>query len=147
MYKKLLGTGVLTLVLAFNHSALADTWGCGEGLHQMVESLKLDETQKAKIKPILEQLKTSIKSDAAQLDQLKTEINKQALSDTMDQGNVDGLVDKKAQLLGNMMKAKIKAKHEISMVLNPQQKTELQQKVQKLEDKISAKYKSCHDQD
>jgi periplasmic protein CpxP/Spy len=146
MYKKILGTGVLTLVLAFN-SALADSWGCGEGLKKMVETLKLDESQKAKINPILEQLKSTMKSDGNQMDDLRKQLNQQVNSDTMDQGTVDGLVDKKVQLIGGMIKAKIKAKHDISMVLNPQQKTELRQKFQNLEEKISAKFKSCHEQD
>lgn len=145
MYKKILGTGVLTLLLAFNHSALADSWGCGEGLKKMVETLKLDESQKAKINPILEQLKSTIKSDGSQMEDLRKQLNQQVSSDTMDQSTVDGLVDKKVQLIANMIKAKIKAKHEISMVLNPQQKTELRQKFQSLEEKISAKYKSCNE--
>lgn len=65
----------------------------------------------------------------------------------MDQATVDGLIDKKTKLVGDMMKAKVTAQNQIYSVLNPQQKTELQNKVKKMEDKMAEQFKSCHDDD
>jgi periplasmic protein CpxP/Spy len=65
----------------------------------------------------------------------------------MDQSAVDDLVNKKATLIGDVMKAKIKAKNQIFVILTPQQRTQLHDMMQKLEDKIAEKYKNCHADD
>lgn len=112
----------------------------------MVESLKLDDSQKSKIKPVLEQLKSTIQNDAAQMKGLHDQLNQQAESANMDQSTVDSLIDKKTKLIGDMMKAKIAAKNQIYAVLTPQQKTELQNKMKKMKEKMEEKFKSCHEE-
>lgn len=44
-----------------------------------------------------------------------------------------------------MIKAKVTAKNQIYSVLNSQQKTELQNKMKKMEEKMADQFKSCHD--
>ncbi|WP_454780792.1 Spy/CpxP family protein refolding chaperone [Legionella sp. WA2022007384] len=144
MYKKIIQTAAFAFTLAVSPVVLAHSGGCGEGFKSMVESLKLDDSQKAKIKPILDQLKASMKNDADQMKDLSRQINQQAESATMDQSAVDGLIDKKTKLIGDMMKAKITAKNQIFSVLNPQQKTELQNKMKKMEARMEEKFKNCH---
>ena len=144
MYKKIIQTAAFAFTLAVSPVVLAHSGGCGEGFKSMVESLKLDDSQKAKIKPILDQLKTSMKNDADQMKDLSRQINQQAESATMDQSAVDDLIDKKTKLIGDMMKAKITAKNQIISVLNPQQKAELQNKMKKMEAKMEEKFKNCH---
>ncbi|KTC79608.1 Spy/CpxP family protein refolding chaperone [Legionella cherrii] len=146
MYKKIIQAAAFTFTLALSPVVLAHSWGCGEGLKNMVESLKLDDSQKSKIKPILEQLKSTIQNDAAQMKGLHDQLNQQAESANMDQSTVDGLIDKKTKLIGDMMKAKITAKNQIYAVLNPQQKTELQNRMKKMEEKMKEKFKSCHEE-
>lgn len=147
MYKKIIWISTLALTLAFSQSTLADSWGCREGLRSMVESLKLNDEQKAKIKPVLEQLKLKVKNDVTQMHDLKMQLNQQAESMNMDQATVDRLIDKKTKLIGDMIKAKMMAKNQIFTVLDAQQKTELQNMMRKLEEKVSAKFKSCHEKD
>ncbi|QMT60342.1 Spy/CpxP family protein refolding chaperone [Legionella sp. PC997] len=144
MYKKIIQTAVFAFTLVLSPVVLAHSGGCGEGFKSMVESLKLDDGQKAKIKPILDQLKTSMKNDAEQMMDLSRQINQQAQSANMDQSAVDDLIDKKTKLIGDMMKAKITAKNQIFGVLNTQQKTELQNKMKKMEAKMEEKFKNCH---
>ncbi|WP_131794624.1 Spy/CpxP family protein refolding chaperone [Fluoribacter gormanii] len=144
MYRKLIQTAAFTCALALSPVVLAHSGECGEGFKSMVESLKLDDSQKAKIKPILDQLKTSMKNDFDQMKDLSQQINQQAESATMDQSAVDGLIDKKTKLIGDMMKAKVTAKNQIFSVLNPQQKKELQNKMKKMEDKMEKQFKNCH---
>jgi Spy/CpxP family protein refolding chaperone len=146
MYKKFLWIVTFAFSLVLSQACLADSM-CGGGLKQMVESLKLDDAQKAKIKPILEQLKSTVKDSWTQMKDLDTQINQQVSSATMDQTMVNGLVDKKTKLIGDMMKAKLMAKNQILGILNDKQKTEIQTKMKNLEEKIAAKFKSCHDQD
>lgn len=143
----MLGIIALAFTLVLSQTAFADSWGCGEGLKKMVESLKLTDDQKAKIKPVLVQLRSNIIDSANQMGDLDTQINEQVRSATMDKATVDALVDKKAKIIGDMMKAKIMAKNQILAILKPEQKTELQNKMKNLEEKMAAKFKSCHDQD
>lgn len=147
MYKKIAQTVLFACTLALSPVVLAHSCGCGEGLKHMVSSLKLDDNLKSKIKPILEQLASTIKNDASQMKDLDQQLQQQAQSANMDQATVDGLIDKKTKLVGDMMKAKVTAQNQIYSVLNPQQKTELQNKVKKMEDKMAEQFKSCHDDD
>ena len=144
MYKKLFWTVALAFAFLLSQNVSADSWGCGKGLKEMVESLKLDDTQKAKIKPVLEQLRTTMKDNGAQMKTLDTQINQQADSEKADQSAVNNLIDKKAQLIGNMMKAKMAAKTQIYTVLNANQKAELNTMVNKMEEDMRAQFKKCH---
>ncbi|MDP3269119.1 MAG: Spy/CpxP family protein refolding chaperone [Legionella sp.] len=147
MYKKILSVVAFALSLSLNQAVFADSWGCGEGIKQMVQSLNLKDDQKAKIEPVLEQLKSNMKQMATQMNALDTQINQQANAATVDQSQVNGLVDQKAKMIGEMMKAKMLAKSQIMAQLTPEQKTQLQNMMTKLEEKMAAKFKSCHQDD
>lgn len=147
MYIKLLGSIAVACSLAFSQGVLADDWGCKEGLKSMVMSLKMDESTKTKVMAILDNLRSTKKATASQMESLDKQIHDQVRSDKMDQTAVNDLVDQKAKLIGDMMKAKISAKNQIFMLLNPEQKAELSANMQKLEEKISNKFKSCHEQE
>ena len=147
MPKTIIYVIALAFSLVFSQSALADSWGCGEGLRTMVESLKLNTAQKEKIKPILDQLKLDMNDQGTQMRGLEVQLNQQAESSNMNQTTVDDLINKKTKLIADMMKAKIMAKNQIYTILDTQQKTELHNMMKKLEDKISAKFESCYKQD
>ena len=147
MFKKTLWIIAFTLSFVLSQSALADDVNCGDGLQKMLSSVKIDDAQKAKIKPVLDQLKSSMQSIEGQMKNLDTQLKQQMMSATIDQSTVDGLVDKKTKLIGDAMKAKITAKNKILNILTPDQKTAMQNMMQKVEEKMAAKYKNCHDQD
>jgi protein CpxP len=147
MKKRLLWIVAVSLSFVLGQSAFADSGHCGDGLNKMVEHFKLDAAQKAKVTPILDQLKTSLKASGSQMKDLRTQINQQVQSDNMDQATLDGLVDKKAKLIGDMMKAKVTAKHQIFTLLNAQQKTAYQDMVKKWDEKMAAKFANCKAQD
>jgi len=145
--KKILWTVAFAFSLIFSQAVLADSWGCGEGLKQMLTTLNLTDDQKAKLKPIMDQLKTGMTNLGPQMADLDKQINTLVSSDNMDSSALDSLVDQKAKLIGGAMKAKLMAKNQVMAILTPEQKTIIQGKLQALEDKIAAKFKSCHDQD
>lgn len=147
MYKKIVGIAVIACSLAFSQLSFAHSSHCGKGLSQMIASLKLTEAQQEKIKPALAQLKLSIKDNVAKMKDIEGQINQQVSSATMDQTVVNGLVDQKVQLIGNIIKAKIMAKNQVVQVLDASQKSQLQTMMKNMEAKMVAKYKSCHDQD
>ena len=113
----------------------------------MVESLKLSSGQKEKIKPILEQMKSTMKENGQQMDALKQQMHQNVTADSMDQSAVDSLIDQKTKLVGNMMRAKMKAKHDIYMLLTPEQKKAFQSKLNAEEHKMADKFKNCHNQE
>lgn len=145
MTKKFLWIIAFAFSFVATQTVFADSWECGKGLKEMVASLKLEEAQKEKIKPILEQLKASMKNSEAQMEDLDKQIDQQVDAATVDQAAVNGLVDKKTKIIGDMIKAKITAKNQIAAVLTAPQKSELQNKMKKMEEKIAEKFKNCHD--
>jgi len=145
MYKKMLWVVAVVFSLAISQTAFA--WDCGGGIKKMVESLKIDDAQKEKIKPILDEFKSSMKDNWSQMKGLDTQMQQQMDSANMDQSAVDGLIDQKTKLIANMMKAKTKAQGQIGAILTPEQKTELQGKMKKVEEEMAEKFKDCHDHD
>ncbi len=140
--KKLLGLIVILSSMILTQTVFADSY-CREGLNKMVQSLNLDESQKAKIDPILQQYKQDLHNSGSQMNGLEEQINQQVDSSNMDQAKVNDLVDKKANLIGNMMKAKVKAQSQIFSILNAQQKEKLQAMIKTEDKKMEEKYKSC----
>lgn len=147
MYKKMLGVALLASTFALSPAVFAKSCVCGEGFKQMISDLKLDSAQKDKIQPILDQMGATMKANGTQMDDIAKQLHDQVVSDKMDQATVDGLVDKKTKLIGDMMKAKLSAKSQIFAVLTPQQKNELQTKMDAQEEKIANEFKSCHPDD
>ncbi|KTD31839.1 envelope stress induced periplasmic protein [Legionella moravica] len=147
MYKKFLWMAALVCSMVLSQSSFSDSWGCGEGLKSMLQSLKLDDEQKAKIKPMLDQQQASMKDFGTQMSVLDAQIEQQINATKFDQSALDELIDKKAKLIGSMIKTKIMTKMQIYSVLSADQKTELQNMMKKLEDKIAAQFKMCHQND
>jgi periplasmic protein CpxP/Spy len=146
MFKKLFWIAAVSCSLMVS-GAYAKSGMCGKRLDSMIESLKLNDEQKAKVQPIMDQLKATMKSSAGQMQDLSNQLDQQVQSATMDQSAVDGLVDKKTKVIGDMMKAKFAAQGQIFAVLTPEQKTQLQGMMKSQHEKMEAKFKSCHDED
>ena len=144
MYKKCLWIIALSFSFILSQTAFADSWGCGKGISEMIESLKLDDAQKTKIKPIIDQFKSSMKMTGMQMKKIDKQIDQQVDSEKTDQAKVDGMIDQKTKLIGNMMKAKIKAKAQVMPILNDQQKSELKSMIKTMEEEVAARYKDCH---
>ncbi|KTC86525.1 Spy/CpxP family protein refolding chaperone [Legionella brunensis] len=109
--------------------------GCGVRMKEMMSSLNLDATQQSKIKAIKDQLKQSQKANWEQMKSIRSQIHELVTADTLDKSKLDSLIDKKKELLGQMMKAKITAKQEIYSVLNTNQKTQFKQMMKQWEEK------------
>ena len=147
MYNKILGTAALVVSLIFAQGAFANSSDCGEKLQKTVASLNLTADQKTKIQPILDQLKTAVKQNASQMNDIDKQIDQQVTSTSMDENTVNGLIDKKTNLIGNIIKAKVSAKNQIIAILTDDQKAKLQAKMKTVKDKMAAKWAKCHDAD
>ena len=146
MNSKLLTVVFFVVSLIVSPFALADSkgnWWCGDRFKNVGESLKLTDEQQAKLKDIKDQFMSSVKSSKDQMSGLRKEIMQQVQSDSMDQSKLDDLISKKTQLIGTIMKAEVTARHDLYMLLTPEQKKRYQAILQKIEDKMAEKYKSC----
>ncbi len=137
----------LSLSLVITPMAFANQCGSGKGLGMMVDSLRLDDAQKAKIKPILDQLKTSLQDSATQIKDVSDKLHQQVQTGATDQSTVSGLVDQKTKIIGDMIKAKISAKSQIYAVLTDDQKTKFQAMMKNKDEMMAAKWKNCHADD
>lgn len=144
MYKKILGIMALVFSMGMSQSVLADSTSCGEGLKSMLQSLNLTDAQKEKIKPMVEQQKTAMKDLHTQLHDVDTQIDKQLSTTPVDQSALEGLVDKKGQLIGSMIKSKLMIRAQMFTILTAEQKAKLQQMFKQVEDKMAAKFKHCN---
>jgi Spy/CpxP family protein refolding chaperone len=147
MFTKSLWIVAVTFSLLLGQSVFACHSPCGEKMDKMIESLKLDDAQKAKIEPVIDQMKSNMKNNWMQIKELHMQINQQVQSDMMDQTVVDGLIDKETKMMGDMMKTKVMLKHQIFTVLNPEQKMTFQNMVKQWEEKWADKLEKCEKDD
>ena len=133
MNKNILWTFLVVFSLFFGQTAFADdqdhSCGCGKKMKEMVQSLKLDDAQQAKLKTIKEQAKANAKANWEQMKALRVQIDQLVQSDKMDESKLDSLIAQKKELFASMMKTKIMTKHQIYTLLTPQQKTQYQEMI------------------
>ena len=102
--------------------------GCGH-MKKMAETLKLDDSQQAKIKSIREQMKASQQANREQMKSIRMQMNQLVQSTNMDESKLDSLINQKKELMAQMMKSRAMAKNQIFNLLNPQQKAQYQDMV------------------
>jgi protein CpxP len=147
MKKSLIWIIAVSFSLILGQAAFAEGNHCQDGMmKKMMEHFKLDDAQKAKAKPIIEQMKSTMQANRSQMKDLRMQINQQIMSDNMDQATVDSLIDKKTKLMGDMMKTRMSIKHQIYTLLNPQQKVAYQAMVKKWQNKMASKADSCKEE-
>lgn len=117
---------------------------CVGGMGQIVKSLNLSADQQARMKAIKDQLKSDTKSTWDQLSDVRGQIHALIQSDQVDEAKLDSLIDKKVELLGKGIKAKIKAKNQMYHVLTAEQKTQFQSLLKQQIEKRKQLYKNCH---
>lgn len=147
MYKKLLWIILIISSLTLSNLAFSAPPYCRLGLNKLVQMINLDSAQKEKIKPILDQLKSTISGARSQMHGLGEQITQQVDSTDMNQGTLDSLISQKVKLIGEMIKAKLMAKHQIFGILNPQQREKLQSMVKMVNDRVTALFKKCHEEE
>ena len=144
MFKNFLWLVAVVSSLMISQMAVADSSICRESLKQMVQMVNPDAAQKAKIDPILDQLKATLKTHSSQMETLEPQIAEQADAASMDHAKVDNLVEQQTKLIGEVMKARIMAKNQIFLILNSQQKDKLQTMIKNSDEKMVAAFKKCN---
>lgn len=132
-------TLLITLLssLFIYHTAFSNSYDCGDSIKEIGSYLELDKIQISKIDPMLKSLKKITKDRALKIRKLNNEINKQTASELMHENNIDELVDKKAKLISEIIKLKVKTNHKIYLLLKRNQKIRYQKLMQNCHDKMA----------
>ena len=127
--KKLLLVPTIAMSLAFSPMTFAmhhdhgqnGSCQCGQMKHWM-DGLDLSVAQKAKIKALKAKNKLQMAKLHAEMKSVKKQLHDLVISDKWSEEKLDDLVDKKAELLSQKMKAKYQMKHDLYEVLDTKQK-------------------------
>ena len=147
MYKKIIGLILAVTAVFAAQTVLANSCHCGEKLEKMVNALNLTSDQKDKIKPIFDQLKSTMKDKWTQIKDIKMQMDQQSAGDEMDVAVINGLIDKKMALMGDIMKAKASAKAQIMDILTDKQKMQIKAKMAEVKAKMAKKWHQCQHDD
>ncbi|STX51816.1 envelope stress induced periplasmic protein [Legionella busanensis] len=109
-----------------------------KSMMEMAQALQLTDAQKDQMKAIREKAKASLQANKDQMRSIRSQMHDLITSSSMDSSKLDSLISQKTALLGKMIRTKVEAKHQMYMVLNPQQQQKFQQM---LKDEQSH---SCH---
>lgn len=152
MSKNILKASILVLSLLAGKAVFADhdetgnSWWCGNHItliSNMVKSLNLSNAQAAQVQLIKSQFKATIRPKFARMQELRVKIQQEVQSEPMHPFRLDQLIAQKTQLVGEFMKAKAMAQHQVYIILDPQQKIIYQQKMAKRTAYIGSIYAQC----
>lgn len=135
MSKKLIGLLLVSFCFLSAQSTFADHCPC---MKKMTQELKLTSEQQAKFKEIKQNTKDLAKSKESELKSLHAEIKDLIKAEKMDEAKLDKLVQKKEEILGSMMKARIMAQHQMYQALDTEQKVKF---LKKLDHQYEMKHK------
>ncbi|MDP1604715.1 MAG: Spy/CpxP family protein refolding chaperone [Legionella sp.] len=104
----------------------ASTCTC-KPMDKMANVLNLDDNQVAQIKSIKAKARADRKANIEKLHAIRVQIKGLILSKTMDETQLDNLINQKTAILNAMMKARVISKNQIYNILNPKQQLAFQQ--------------------
>lgn len=132
MFKKMLLIPLATLSLTLSQPLLADatktvsdnmaSCSCMKNMQKMADSLSLDSEQKNKIKAIKSQLKEQMLQHREEMKLIRAQIDALVQSDKVDEAKLDALIAQKSVVMNKAMKERTLAKHEMFVILSPEQK-------------------------
>ena len=143
MNKKMIWLAAVTLFASVGQVSYAaeakmavdkhESCGCSKNF-----AMKLDLTadQKAKIKVIMEQSHKDTMAQRKAMQPIKEQMRAMITSDTIDQSKLDTLISQKMEIVSSMMKNKIMVKHQIYLLLTPQQKVKFNEMMMKWDQKM-----------
>ncbi len=103
------------------------TNNCAARLQKMIQTLNLNDTQQTKVKAIIAQAKADKAQYLQQMQTLHGQLKQLIIADTMDESQLDNLLNQKKELFAAILKIKIMAKYQIYQLLDAQQRIQFQQ--------------------
>lgn len=150
MSRNIIKTSILVISLLAGSAAFADnehrSWWCGDRIMHMkhiAKDLNLDTAQVAQLKLIQEQMRATVSNKYARMQDLRVKIQHEVFTENMNPLKLDHLINQKAQLVGDFMRAQAIAQHQLYLMLNPQQKIIAEQAMNKRNAHIADQYVQC----
>ena len=150
MSHNIIKTSILVISLLAGSAAFADhdnrSWWCGDRITHMThmaKDLHLDTAQVAQLKLIQEQMRATVRNKYARMQDLRVKIQHEVATENMNPLKLDHLINQKSQLIGDFMRAKAIAQHQVYLMLNPQQKLIYEQTMNKRNAHIADQYVQC----
>lgn len=131
MFKKLRLIPIMALALTLSHTSFAETavnaeekapCPCMQDMQKWADALSLDTEQKNKIKALKTKNQEQMLKNRETLKSIRGQIDTLIQSDKIDETKLDALISQKTKIMDQAMKDRVLAKHEIFMMLSPQQK-------------------------
>jgi Spy/CpxP family protein refolding chaperone len=129
MYKQIIGIVALACALLIGQPAMAHHGA--RHMNELLESLQLTEEQKSKAKGIIKTMAKDMKEQVSQIKPYHEKISNLVQSKDMNQAKLDKVIKEKAAIIGNMMRIKVNAKHQIYLLLDAKQQAIFKQFVAK----------------
>lgn len=146
MNKSLFTAFVMAMSLLLGQFAFAGGCMYDHDMKGVLSSLKLDDKQKMGIENMLKQAKVSLKDQWNTLHGLQQQISDMVLSSDMDMTKLNGLIDQRSKVMAEVMRARIDMKHQMFMMLNPEQQKMFKNMMQERHEAFMKKIESCKKQ-
>lgn len=102
-----------------------------EAKKRMFEKLNLTEQQKSQIEAIKNQYKEGMKAQFEEAKKLRKQMKDLVKADRVDENQLNQLVNQKKEIMGALLKSKIRMKNQIYHVLNEEQRKQYQEMMEK----------------
>ncbi len=122
--------GQLTFVNV-NAESVMKMCNCGKYVEKIVGSLQLTDAQKMQITAIKADVKLKTMMDKKKLHTIRMQIRNIIVADKLNKIKLDALINQSKNLIGNIMRIKIIARHKMYALLDAQQKVEFKSMIQK----------------
>lgn len=152
MFKKIMLCSTLALSMAAttplvfadstSDTSTASTM-CQKRMDFMQKNLNLTSDQQAKMKAIHDSGKDAMQANWKQMKAIRDQIKKLVASDSLDQGQLDSLIQQKTTLMATMMKARITMQNQMYNVLTADQKKQFHDTMAKWEAQRKEWHKGC----
>lgn len=144
MLKKILSMFIFFFSLTVCYNAFAVDAYCGENVDKVINTLNVNDEQRAQINSVLSQLQTTLQNKSNKMGELKKEISQSLMEEPINKSKINGLISKRTELAHAIYEAKILAKIQILNTLNPAQKAKLHDMVKKVDAKKEEHMHHCH---
>lgn len=146
MNKSLFAAVVMAMSLLMGQFAFAGGCMYDHDMKGVLSTLKLDDKQRMNIEKLVGQTKMSLKGQWNNLHNLDQQISDMVVSNDMDMTKLNGLVDQRSKILSGVMRARVDMKHQVYMMLNPEQQKMFKNIMQEKHDAFMKKIEACKKQ-
>lgn len=143
MNKSLFAAFVMAMSLLMGQFAFAGGCMFNHDMKGVLSSLKLDDKQRMNIEKMVDQTKMSLQGQWVTLHNLDQKISDMVVSSNVDTTKLNSLVDERSKLMSQVMRARVDMKHQVFMMLSPEQQKMFKDIMQQKHEAFMKKVEAC----